>query len=90
MIDTPEGDFSVPDAEVLIYRKQALHRISTKQIGDGMQLIVGFPLTPLTIDEQSYIRGMSLYTAYDETTNQRQTYLYKFPKNDAWKATIQR
>ena len=90
VIDTPEGDFSVPDAEVLIYRKQALHWISTKQIGDGLQLIVGFPLTPLTIDEQSYIRGMSLYTAYDETTNQRQTYLYKFPKNDAWKATIQR
>lgn len=32
--------FTMPEQEIAVYRKNAFHRINSKQVGDGMELVV--------------------------------------------------
>lgn len=74
-----EGDFLVPDGEILVLWKQSLHRLPTKQIGDGMSVVVHRARQDsLQVDTESLLRGMSIYQEYDEHKNTWQTYLYKY------------
>ncbi len=64
----------------MVWWKRRWHWINTKEIGDGMQVlriherdIFSFPC-----DMTWYVRGMSIFQDFDETSGNMKTYLYRF------------
>ncbi len=84
-----EGTFLVPDAELLVIRKKELQRIPTAQIGDGMKVVVQYPILPeIELPVQAIEAWLSVYQEYDEDSDQRATYLYKYTWGDQWRALL--
>lgn len=85
-----QGTFLVPDAEVLVYRKQDVQWMRTSQIGDGMEIILHFPKVahpPLSV--HAVEAWLSVYHEYDEERNERDAYLYKYGGGDYGRERIQ-
>jgi hypothetical protein len=89
VITFKEGKFLVPDAELLVYWKQKTHWIAAKQIGDGMKLILHYPTRQFVVSSpHAFEAGLSVYKEYDETTDLRSIYLYKYVWGDEWRKKI--
>lgn len=88
-----EGSFLLPDAELVVYWKQEYHRMHAVQIGDGMKLVLRYeaPAIDVTVLPVHAIeQGLAVYKEYDEDTDARLVYLYKYAAGDAWRQIINR
>ncbi|USN54249.1 MAG: hypothetical protein H6765_06835 [Candidatus Peribacteria bacterium] len=78
----PETSVTLPELEVLVWWKQAFHRRSVREVGDGMQLLLIYerPYILNDLAVEVFVNALSLYQEYDEEQNSYATFLYKFPK----------
>jgi hypothetical protein len=66
-----------------------VHWIAAKQIGDGMKLILHYPVRQFVVSSAHALEaGLSVYKEYDETNDQWATYLYKYAGGDEGREKI--
>lgn len=85
-----EGEFYLPDDELLVRRKGNVHWVRANQVGDGMQLICVYRREKFQLDQllknqtfipEDMLQGMQIYREYDEEKDETTIYLYKHAKD---------
>lgn len=78
-----ERQVSVPDQLTAVLRKGGLHRKRTKEIGDGMEVLLGYERDAyeVLLEKERLLRGLWIRQEFDEEAGIQKTYLYKFPKD---------
>lgn len=89
-LNCKEIQVTVPDQTTAVVWKWKLHRKRTKEIGDGMEILLGFSRNPYEIqpDMPAVLRWLSLRQEFNEETGVWETYLYRFPKDEDAIGTI--
>lgn len=82
-LHTHDGTFDTSFKEILVVWKWKVQRVATKQFGDGMELI-RLNQKPHMLKQQRpelVSHAVSIYKSYDEESDLRNTYAYRFPKD---------
>lgn len=87
-----EGNFLLPDAEIVVHRKQEFHRMHPKHIGNGMKIPLHYPVRNFiheNLPVHAIESGLSVYKEYDEERDDWSTYLYKYAAGEEGRQKIQ-